>query len=52
MLTDAVENSLVEVCENISSRYEIHFIEIGADENHVHFLLQSVPVLSCEVITR
>jgi REP element-mobilizing transposase RayT len=52
VLTEAVEISLVEVCKNISSRYEIHFVEIGADENHVHFLIQSVPVLSCEVITR
>ena len=27
-----VEISLVEVCKNISERYEIHFIEIGADK--------------------
>lgn len=26
--------------------YEMNFIEIGADENHVHFLVQGVPVLS------
>jgi len=52
VLTDAVENSLIEVCDNIASRYEIHFVEIGADENHVHFLIQSVPVLSVEVIVR
>ncbi|MBS6180724.1 MAG: hypothetical protein KH921_08050 [Erysipelotrichaceae bacterium] len=24
-------------------RYEIKFIEIGADKNHVHFLIQAVP---------
>ena len=44
--------SLAEVCENISDRYEIHFVEIRADENHVHFLIQSVPKLSVEIIVR
>ena len=52
VLTEEVENSLVEVCKNIEKRYEIHFVEIGADENHVHFLIQSVPILSVEVIVR
>ena len=27
-------------------RYEIEFIEIGADQDHVHFLIQSVPMYS------
>ena len=27
----------------ISERYELHFIEIGYESNHVHFLVQSVP---------
>ena len=52
VLSDKVEVSLVLVCENISARYEIHFVEIGADENHVHFLIQSVPKLSVEVLVR
>ena len=39
VLSEEVEISLVEVFKNISERYEIHFIEIGADENHVHFLI-------------
>ena len=46
VLSEAVEQSLVSVCKNIESRYEITFIEIGADENHVHFLIQSVPMMS------
>jgi len=41
----------VEICEGaelsqfrrIAQRYEIEFLEIGADKNHVHFLIQSVP---------
>jgi REP element-mobilizing transposase RayT len=52
VLSSEVEISLVEVCKNISERYEIHFIEIGADENHVHFLIQSVPKISVEIIVR
>ena len=52
VLSDAAENSLVDVCTNISQRYEIHFVEIGADENHVHFLIQSVPKISVETIVR
>ena len=41
-----VEKTLKKVCKGISQRYEIHFIEIGADEDHVHFLVQSVPMYS------
>lgn len=28
----------------MEKRYEIHFLEIGTDKDHVHFLLQSVPM--------
>jgi len=51
-LTEEVEKSLVEVCTGIEKRFEIHFIEIGADENHVHFLMQSVPMMSPKQITQ
>jgi REP element-mobilizing transposase RayT len=30
----------------IAKRYEIVFLEIGTDKNHVHFLLQSIPMYS------
>ena len=33
-----------EICLEIGEKYEIHFIEIGADEDHIHFLVQSVPM--------
>lgn len=52
ILSDSVEASLVEVCNNIESRFEIFFIEIGADENHVHFLIQSVPMMSVKNIAQ
>ncbi len=43
---EAVDITLKDVCLEISDRYEIDFIEIGNDLDHVHFLVQSVPTLS------
>ena len=40
-----VEKTLKEVCLEIGKWYEINFVEIGADEDHVHFLMQSVPMM-------
>ncbi len=51
-MSEDVEKSLVEVCKNIESRFEIHFLEIGADENHVHFLVQSVSMISPKSIVQ
>ena len=36
----------------IAKRYEISFIEIGADKDHVHFLVQSVPMYSVTKIAK
>lgn len=41
-----VDEILIETCKEISKRYEINFIEIGTDEDHVHFLIQSVPSMA------
>ena len=38
-ISESVENTLRDVCVGISERYEIKFIEIGVDEDHVHFLV-------------
>ena len=38
-----VDTKLKEVCGEIQKRYEIRFLEIGSDADHVHFLVQSVP---------
>ena len=46
VFTDEVENTLKNICLDIEQRYEIYFIEIGADEDHIHFLIQSVPTFS------
>ncbi len=47
-----VEQSLKEICLEISKRYDIVFIEIGTDQDHVHFLIQSVPMESPTKIIR
>jgi REP element-mobilizing transposase RayT len=43
---ESVDKTLKRICLEISDRYEIHFVEIGNDLDHVHFLVQSVPMLS------
>ena len=48
----AVERELKETCGEIQDRYEIEFLEIGADENHAHFLVQSVPTYSPKKIVQ
>ena len=41
--TEKIDESLKNICLEISKRYEIEFIEIGTDKDHVHFLIQSIP---------
>jgi REP element-mobilizing transposase RayT len=43
---EQVDEILREVCLEIEKRYEVKFIEIGVDKDHVHFLVQSVPTYS------
>lgn len=43
VLSETVDKTIKEVCIEIEKRYDIKFLEIGTDKNHVHFLLQSVP---------
>lgn len=50
VFTDSVENTLKNTCVGIGERYEIHFVEIGLEEDHVHFLVQSIPTLTVERI--
>ena len=45
IFTKEVEETLKNTCIGIGERYEIHFVEIGTDEDHVHFLVQSVPTI-------
>jgi REP element-mobilizing transposase RayT len=51
VITNEIGESLKEICIQISERYEINFIEIGYEPDHVHFLVQSVPNMNVSEIT-
>ena len=46
VFTERVDQELKNICLEILKKYEIHFLEIGTDNDHVHFLIQSVPTYS------
>ena len=46
VFTETVDKVLKDTCLEIAERYEITFLEIGVDKDHVHFLVQSVPMYS------
>ena len=52
VFSEEVGNVLRDICTEISKRYEIHFVEIGTDGDHAHFLVQSVPTYSPTKIVR
>ena len=47
-----VDLVLSEICLEIEKRYQIKFLEIGTDDDHVHFLIQSVPTYSVTKLVR
>lgn len=46
VIDDEVEKAIKAICLDIEERYQIEFLEIGTDKDHVHFLVQSVPTYS------
>ena len=46
MIDEKVDQVIKEVCLDIANRYQVEFLEIGTDKDHVHFLVQSVPTYS------
>ncbi len=44
--TRDVDEVMKDVCMEIEKRYQVKFLEIGTDKDHVHFLVQSVPTYS------
>lgn len=52
IFTQEVDEVLQSTCIEISKRYEIIFLEIGVDMDHVHFLVQSVPMYSPKKIVQ
>ena len=47
-----VDEVVKSVCLDIEKRYQIKFLEIGTDKDHVHFLVQSIPMYSVTKIVR
>ena len=46
VFTPQTSQTLQEICDEIATRYEIYVVELGTDEDHAHFLIQSVPTIS------
>ena len=41
-----VDTVLKDICLDIENRYQVKFLEIGTDKDHIHFLIQSVTTYS------
>ena len=52
VFSEAVDMGIKEICQEIEKRYDMQFLEIGTDKNHVHFLVQTIPKLSPSQIIR
>ena len=46
MLSTTVDTVIKDTCLEMEKRYEIVFIEIGTDKDHIHLLVQAVPTYS------
>ena len=52
VINEPVEEIIKETCLEIERRYDMHFLEIGCDKDHVHFLIQSVPMVLPQQMVR
>jgi REP element-mobilizing transposase RayT len=52
VISDEVDKVIKETCLEIEKRYEVKFLEIGTEKDHVHFLVQSVPTYNVSKIVR
>jgi REP element-mobilizing transposase RayT len=52
IITEDIENHIRDICLGIANGYEVRFVEIGFDENHIHLLIQSVPSYSITSIVK
>ncbi|MDR2760369.1 MAG: IS200/IS605 family transposase [Rickettsiales bacterium] len=52
IITEEVEDSMRDICVNISNGYELRFIEIGFDNDHMRLLIQNVPNYNVTSITK
>jgi len=51
-LEEKYVQTVKEICKNLENRYHMIFETLGFDEDHVHFLLQTVPKYSPSQIFR
>ena len=52
IISEDISKHIKDTCLEIGERYEMVFIEIGTDEDHIHFLIQSVPTMAVDRIVR
>jgi len=52
IISENIGKSLKEICLEISERFEINFLEIGYELDHVHYLVQSIPSMNVSEIIR
>jgi len=43
VISKDVDETIKEICLEIEKRFEIIFLEIGTDKDHIHMLIQTVP---------
>jgi putative transposase len=51
VFSKAVDMTLKDVCLEIEKRYDVHFLEIGTDKNHVHYFnpkLRNSKTMKCK----
>jgi REP element-mobilizing transposase RayT len=52
VMDEQVDLVIKEACQGIELRYDMRFLEIGTDRDHVHFLVQALPKLSPSQMVR
>lgn len=52
IFNETVDTLIVEVCKELELKYELSFHEIGSDQNHIHFLIQTIPSYSPQYIVQ
>ena len=52
VIDEVVDKELKNTCLRIEDCYEVKFLEIGTDNDHVHFLIQSVPMYNVTKIVK
>jgi putative transposase len=43
IFSEGISTTLKQTCVELGLRYEMKFLEIGTDTDHVHFLIQTIP---------